>query len=175
MVAIGLLPGCGTDKGTAAMDESLTEAKARERINTYLVETLKALPPSVGLSRTPDNPELGTLGNEAAISVPCTDGAPTPETPLQAQIGYWIVGIPSGQVQRYFSRIHEIWTGKGWKLSPESDARWATVVTPDGYSLTVQDAGKGDGSLSLTAGSPCFPASAQGTTSPQPTEIKHPS
>jgi hypothetical protein len=174
VVATVLLTGCGSDKGATTVDQSLSESKARDRINTYLAETLKALPPSVGLSLAPDNPNLASLGPKAAIVVPCTDGAPTEGTPLQSQISYWLVGVPAGQGQEYFTRIHTIWTQRGWKLNPHSDARWATVLTPDGYSLTVQDAGKGDGSLSITAGSPCFPASAKGGASPQPTAIPHP-
>jgi hypothetical protein len=157
------------------MDNSLSEVKARDRMNTYLIETLKALPPSVGLSRVPDNPNLGALENdEIADVVPCTDGAALNGTPLQAGISYWLVGVPAGQGQEYFTRIHTIWTQRGWKLNSQSDARWATVTTPDGYSLTVQDAGKGDGSLNIAAGSPCFPASAKGGASPPPTAIPHP-
>lgn len=72
-----LLTGCGKHKG-AQMDSPLTEAAAREQINTYLLDTLEALPPGVGLSRTPDNPNLGTLGTGAANTVPCEDDNSNP-------------------------------------------------------------------------------------------------
>lgn len=177
-MATGALVGCthhnDNHKGVG-VEPNLTEAAARERINTYLVETLKALPPGVGLSRKPDNPNLAELGNEAAITVPCNDSDLVTDGPVQAQIGYWVIGVPPGDNARYFGLIRDSWTQRGWSLNPASDARWASVATPDGYSLSLKDAGKGDGSLSIVAGSPCFPTSGKGTTTPQPTEISRPS
>ncbi|KZM70450.1 hypothetical protein [Nocardia terpenica] len=169
-----LLTGCGKHKG-AQMDSPLTEAAAREQINTYLLDTLEALPPGVGLSRTPDNPNLGTLGTGAANTVPCEDDNSNPDGPVQAQTSYWVVGVPRGQNDHYFQLIRDYWTGRGFHLHPGSDSRWAAVMTPDQYRLNVQDAGKGDGSLSIGAGSPCFPKAAKGTATPQPPELTRPS
>lgn len=177
MVA-GTLVGCthhSDNRKGIGVETNLTEAAARERINTYFVDTLKALPAGVGLSLTPDNPHLGALGRESAITVPCNDSNLVTDSPVQAQIGYWVVGVPDGENTRYFGLIRDSWTQRGWSLNPASDPRWASVATPDGYSLAVQDAGKGDGSLSITAGSPCFPQSGKGTSTPQPTEISRPS
>jgi hypothetical protein len=177
MVA-GALTGCahhGANRKGAGVETNLTEAAARERITTYLLETLAALPPRVGLSRTPDNPNFATLTHGAAITVPCNDSDLVTDGPVQAQIAYWVVGVPPGQTARYFDLIRDVWTRRGWALSPDADSRWAPVATPDGYGLNVQNARKGDGSLSITAGSPCFPKSGEGTTTPQPTELKRPS
>lgn len=178
LVAVaGLLTGCGNnkvDKGVA-VDTTLTEAAARERITAYFLDTLRALPPGVGLSRVPQNPNLAALGEDAAISVPCDDNNDDPRKPEQAQLGYWVVGVPAGQDSHYFELIRNYWTGRGFRLNPDSTSRWAAVWTPDGYSLSVKNAGMGDGSLSLDSGSPCYPRSAKGTTSPQPTELKRPS
>ncbi|MFI5776955.1 hypothetical protein [Nocardia sp. NPDC051570] len=173
----GLLAGCGKDSpnkgGKVATD--LTEAAARDHINTLLVDTLRALQPGVSLSRKPDNPNLGAFGDEAAITVPCDDSDLRTDGPVQLQIRYWLVGVPLGQNTHYFDLIRDYWTSQGFRLHPGADSRSTPVITPDGYRLNVQDAGKGDGSLSIGAGSPCFPQSGKGTTTPQPTEIKRPS
>jgi hypothetical protein len=172
-----LLVGCGNEKGGtgAPMSKSLNETAARERINAYLLDTLRSLPPGVALSRTPDNPSLATLGDEAAITVPCDDNETSPDGPVQAQTGYWVVGVPAGQNANYFNMIQNYWTARGYRSTPGANAQWVAVKTSDGYSLALTDANKGDGSLSITAGSPCFPNSAKGTTTPQPTELKRPS
>ncbi|WP_024800132.1 hypothetical protein [Nocardia sp. BMG51109] len=177
IAVMAMLTGCGgesNDKGVQ-VDSSLTEATARERINTYLSETLQALPPGVGLSRTPDNPNLGILGAGAATTVPCEDSNVDTDGAVQLQIRYWVVGIPLGEGGHYFELIRNVWSQRGFLLNPASDSRWAAVMTPDQYRLNVQDAGQGDGSLSMGAGSPCFPESGEGTTTPQPTEIRRPS
>lgn len=157
------------------MDTSLTEAAARDRINAYLLETLQALPAGVGLSRKPDNPDLANLGEGAAILVPCNDSDRAADGPEQVQARYWVVGIPPGQNARYFELIRSIWTGRGYSLQQDADSLWAPVRTPDGYGLVVRYVSDKDHSVSITAGSPCFPKSGEGTTTPQPTEIQRPS
>ncbi|MQY22908.1 hypothetical protein [Nocardia macrotermitis] len=157
------------------MDMTLTESVAREHINTYLLDTLRKLPSGVQLSATPDNPNLATLGPEIVINVPCDDNNDDPRNPVQTTIAYWIAGLPGGQTDHYFQEIRDYWTGRGFRLNPDSSSSWAGVRTPDGYSLVIKNAGKGDGSLSITSGSPCFPKSGEGTTTPQPTELRRPS
>ncbi|MBO0853407.1 MAG: hypothetical protein J2P18_06525 [Nocardia sp.] len=172
-----LFAGCGNHKGDKGvpMNTTVTESAARERITAYFLDTLRALPPGVGLSRTPQNPDLSAFKDDAAISVPCDDNNDDPRKPEQAQLAYWVVGVPAGQDSHYFELIRNYWTGRGFRLNPDSDSRWAAVWTQDGYSLSVKNAGKGDGSLSVGAGSPCFPKSAAGTTTPQPTQLRRPS
>ena len=176
-VAVGLLTGCGTDKGIQMkqMNTSLTEFVTREHINTYLLDTLRASPPGMGLSVTPDNPHLSALGPEIVLNVPCDDNNDDPRNPVQTQIGYWITGVPAGQDDHYFELIRNYWTGRGFRLNPDSDSSWAAVRTPDGYSLALNNANRGDGSLSITTGSPCFPKALEGVTGPQPTELRRPS
>ena len=170
VAALGLITGCEDNEGVAM---SLTETTARERIITYFTETLQALPPGVGLSLTPDSQDLSTLS--PGFTVPCNDKSGDTSGPVQLQIGYWVVGVPAGQTARYPDLIHNVWTRMGYRHDPNSNTVSTAVTTPDGYTMDVQDAGKGDGSLSMSAGSPCFPENAKGTTTPQPTEIKRPS
>ncbi len=153
----------------------LTETAARQRITDYLTRTLQGLPAGAGLSRRPDNPNLGALDDQdAAITVPCDDSDLVTDGPVQVQIRYWVIGVPTGQDSRYFGLIRDGWTGRGFRLSPQADPRWAAVITPDSYRLVVQDARKGDGSLSITAGSACFPYSDKDATTPQPSQLRPP-
>ncbi|MEG8181251.1 hypothetical protein GZH49_22345 [Nocardia terpenica] len=173
----GVSAGCGNgkapnDKG-AKVDTSLTEASARERIINYLVETLQALPPGTGLSLTSDNSYLGSL--KEGFTVPCNDDDLHPDGPQHVQIRYWVVGVPTGQDAHYFQLIHDAWAARGWQSNPDSDSRWAAVHTADGYGLNVRYVPNQDHSVSVTAGSPCFPKAAEGTTAPQPTELRRPS
>lgn len=69
---------------------------------------------------------------------------------------------------------------RGWTLvQPALDDETAIVTTPDNYTLRLHNIGNRDGSLSITATSPCFPAT--GLVAPPhvvrplaTTEIKHP-
>ncbi|MQY22905.1 hypothetical protein [Nocardia macrotermitis] len=173
----GLLAGCGRENNSGVqMSTTLTESAARNRIDTYLLDTLRGLPSGVGLSRTPDHPDLSSFGpNDAALTVPCDDNNDDPRHPVQAVIAYWITGVPRGQDNHYFELTRTYWTDRGYRLNPDSTSDWASVDTPDRYSLSIESAGKGYGSLSITAGSPCFPQAAKGTTTPQPTELERPS
>jgi hypothetical protein len=164
-----LIAGCDDHKGVGM---SLSEAGARERINTYFIDTLRALPAEVGLSLKPENRDLGALS--PGFAVPCNDRSGDTSGPVQVQIRYWVTGVPAGQTAHYFQLIRNVWTQRGYRPDPNPEPDWAAFRTSDGYGLVVQDAGKGDGSLSISAGSPCFPESAQGATSPQPTLIPHP-
>ncbi|MEG8179041.1 hypothetical protein GZH49_10910 [Nocardia terpenica] len=157
------------------MDMSLTEASAQQRINTHLLDTLQALPDGAALSLTPDSSDLGRLGEQPAITVPCDDNNDDPRKPFHLQISYWLIGVPPGQNAHYFQLIRDTWTQRGFRLSSDADSIWAPVSTPDGYHLVVQYVRDKDQSVSITAGSPCFPESGKGTTTPQPTELRRPS
>ncbi|MEG8181928.1 hypothetical protein GZH49_25865 [Nocardia terpenica] len=172
-----LTAGCGNGKGSSGkgtgMEANLTEAVARERITSYLTETLQALPTGVGFSLTSDNSYLGSL--KEGFTVPCDDDDLHPDGPQHVQIRYWLVGVPTGQDAHYFQLIRDAWTSRGWRSNPDSDHQWAAVRTPDGYSLNVTYVPAQDHSVSIAAGSPCFPKAAEGTTAPQPTELRRPS
>ncbi|MDG3010317.1 hypothetical protein G4X40_09145 [Rhodococcus sp. D2-41] len=152
------------------MDQSLTEQAARDRSYDYLRQTLAALPPGVSLSYHPDSPVLGDL--RPGVTVPCDDSNTVEHGPWNVQIRYWLVGVPPGQDRHYFDLIRAFWAGKGWTIRHGSTDDYTVATTPDGYSIALQDAGKGHGSLSLATFSPCFPESAQGTTTPQPSVIE---
>ncbi|MFD7841359.1 hypothetical protein ACFV4K_00265 [Nocardia sp. NPDC059764] len=188
LAAATVLSGCGKDarnddgaqhiidagstEGTK-VDSSLTESTARDRINAYLLESLQGLPPSVSYSITSDNSYLGVM-HTPSLTVPCDDRGHADGSEV-VQLSYWVVGVPTGQNAQYFELIRNAWTARGWTLQSDADSRWAPVHTPDGYVLVLQYAPAQDHSLSITAGSPCFPRAAAGTTAPPPTEIKRPS
>ncbi len=170
-----VLSGCGAGPGGAGVGSAVTVTGAQERITGYLLDTLRALPVGAGLSRIPDDPALGAFDdNDAAITVPCEDTDTVTDGPEQVQIVYWVVGI-EGHNARSFGLIRDAWTHRGWRLAADSTSRWASVRTPEGYSLTVQRAGRGAGAVSITVGSPCFPIPAQHVRLRQPAVLHRPS
>ncbi|MVU76397.1 hypothetical protein GPX89_03955 [Nocardia sp. ET3-3] len=80
-------------------------------------------------------------------------------------------GAAAGATRSYFDRIKQVWQDHDWK--PVNSTQWVIAVkTDDGYGLQLQDADKGDGSLSLTGVSPGIPQSALEPIDPDPTEIE---
>lgn len=170
MVAVALAAaGCGS-KGSDNVDESLTAQRAQHRVYGLMADTLKGLPAGVALSKTPANDQLGKFDKPYPTTVPCWDGNTQTEGPHYVRIPYWLTGVPAGGTRDYFDRITREWQERGWR-TVNSD-NWVVVVeTGDGYTLQLQDADKGDGSLSLTGSSPCFPQSALEPLDPDPAEI----
>ncbi|MBO0853409.1 MAG: hypothetical protein J2P18_06535 [Nocardia sp.] len=127
-----VLSGSGNQSNNkgAQVDTSLTETIARERITTYLLETLAAMPPGVGLSWIPDNPDLGTAGPASAGTVPCNDRDTETGGPEEVQISYWVTGVPPGQDARYFDLMRNFWTSRGWDANPDPGEHGAAVLTP---------------------------------------------
>ncbi|WP_459955757.1 hypothetical protein [Nocardia sp. IFM 10818] len=162
--------GCTSNKG-AKVDESLTGRQAQQRIYELMTETLRALPPGAVLSKTPDSPLLGKDTNLYPIAVPCWSGNTQSEGPHYLSIGYWITGLPQDATGEYFNKISKIWQDRGWQETDSSRLVFVTK-TEDGYGLHLQNADKGDGSLSLTGTSPCISDSALEPLDPDPTEIK---
>ncbi|MEV6771161.1 hypothetical protein AB0N05_21335 [Nocardia sp. NPDC051030] len=152
------------------MDSSLTAQRAQHRVYELLAETLRGLPAGVALSKTPDSPDLGKDTNLYPLTMPCRDGNTETDGPHYVRSGYWLVGVPAGASRDYFDRIKRLWQDSGWREVDSRD-RVVVVKTSDDYGLQLQDAGKGDGSLSLTGSSPCFPQSAMQPLDPDPTEI----
>lgn len=154
------------------VDQSLTEQAARARSIDHLRETLSALPSGVSLSAHPDNHDLGDLGADEPRT--CNGANPADHEPVSVSSGYWLIGIPPGQNERYFDLIKTYWTDHGWKIENESADYSVTAATPDGYSLDMNNVHKWPGALNLGVYSPCFPESATGTEAPQPTVIERP-
>lgn len=149
------------------VSQTLTEEAAQQQIVSYLQKTADET--GLGFSLTPDQGNNGSPFG-AALRAPCSDGD-NEHGPHQVQMRYWVVGIPAGQLTRYRTVLQDTWTSWGWKLDPEATPKLTGVGTPDHYSFILQDAGKGDGWLSVTAASPCFPFEGLGSTTPQPSDI----
>ncbi|WP_278261332.1 hypothetical protein [Nocardia sp. AG03] len=155
------------------MDESITAIDAQFKIRAHMSEVLAELPAGTGLSKQPDNPDLATKKHRAPIANPCWSGNTQSSGPRYLSIGYWIIRLPPGSTAEYFERIPAIWQSKGW----ETETRGRTVVKakiPDGFGLQLQDAGKGDGSLSLTGFSPCVSEEMIDAMENDPFTIEHP-
>ncbi|WP_147403936.1 hypothetical protein [Nocardia panacis] len=163
-----LAAGCGTRKETNSVDHSLTEEAARQQIFSYLQKTADAT--GLGFSMQSDRPDPGSP-LEPAGPVPCYDGYQE-RGPHQIQASYWVVGVPHGQVAGTFALLQRTWTNWGWRLDPEATTTIAGLATLDHYSFILRDSELGDGWLSVTGASPCFPYEGLGATTPQPTTIK---
>lgn len=146
---------------------------ARERLNAFLLDSLEGLPPNVSYSITSDNQYLGTM-HTPSLRVPCDDDDRQSAGSV-LQFSYWVVGVPAGQNAQYFDLIRSAWAARGWTLQKDADSHWAPVHTPDGYVLVLQYAPAQDNSLSVTAGSLCFPRTGTGMPAPPQAEIKRPS
>ncbi len=156
------------------MDESLTAVEAQFKIRGYMSEVLAELPAGAALSKKPDNSGLGTHNRLNPIANPCWEGNTQSSGPRYLSIGYWITGLPAGSTAEYFERIPAIWQHKGWATEINTVSVVAKTKIPDGFGLQLQDAGKGDGSLSLTGFSPCLPESTIDTMENDPFTIPHP-
>ncbi|QVI20905.1 hypothetical protein KHQ06_33300 [Nocardia tengchongensis] len=150
-----------------SVSQTLTEETAHQQIVSYLQKTADET--GVGFSLTSDGNNHGSPLQPGGL-MPCYDGNKE-QGAHQVQAEYWVVGIPAGQLPRYKTLLQDTWTKWGWKLDPEATPTLAGVATPDNYSFILQDAGKGDGWLSVTAASPCFPFEGNGATTPLPSEI----
>lgn len=153
------------------MDTSLTARSAQQRVYELMADTLRGLPDGVVLSKTPASQQLGTFDNVYPIAVPCWDGNVQTEGPHYVRTAYWVVGVPPGASREYFDSIKSVWQDRGWH-EKDSSQRVFIAQTNDGYTMQLKDADKGDGSLSITGSSPCFPESALEPIDPDPTEIK---
>ncbi|WP_067695906.1 hypothetical protein [Nocardia jejuensis] len=152
------------------MDDSLTAQRAQQRIYELMKDTLRGLPVGAGLSKTPGSPLLGKFDKPYPLTVPCWEGNVRTEGPHYLRTAYWVIGVPAGATRDYFDRIKKVWSDQGW--SEENTSEWVWVVrTGDGFGLQLQDADKGDGSLSITGSSPCVPESALEPLDPDPSEI----
>ncbi|MFF0490042.1 hypothetical protein ACFYTQ_13580 [Nocardia sp. NPDC004068] len=155
-------------KGADAVQQSLTEEAARRYIFQYLQRTANEI--GVKFSLSPDGVNHATAF-EPADTMPCYDGH-RERGPHQVQALYWVAGVPPGQTSRFFSLLRDTWKNWGWKLDPKATNTLAALGTPDHYTFIVQDAGKGDGWLSIVAASPCFPYEGLGAETPAPDVIE---
>lgn len=172
-------PGVPFTTPTAVVEE-LSEVTARDRIQSYLQETLDALPQGTRLTALPDKNEGRVDENllRASPLVQCDGDLNNTTGPVRVQVLYWISGVPTGQGQQIFDVIERNWRDRGWNVAEPEASIQATATTPDGYPLSVRQGstvGKlGDDIVYIAGISPCFPKSAVGTTTtPLPTVIAH--
>jgi len=166
--------GCGSPSEGPHVHESLTAVDAQFKIRAYMSEVLAELPAGAALSKKPDNPDLATTKHRRPLPNPCWEGNVQSSGPRYLSIGYWITGLPAGSTAEYFERIPAIWQNKGWATETNDVSDVAKAKIPDGFGLQLQDAGKGDGSLSLTGFSPCLPESTIDAMEDDPFTIPHP-
>lgn len=155
------------------MESTMSMREAQHSIYGYFNETLHELPRNIELSMKPDSDQLGTRRKSMPTAVPCWSGNVQSEGPGYLRISYWVTGVPPGGTREYFERIRQIWQKKGWE-EVRRDDKHATVRTGDGFGLKLQDAGKGDGSLSLVGFSPCVPEETEDSLEPLPDVFPHP-
>ncbi|MGW4844258.1 hypothetical protein [Nocardia brasiliensis] len=166
-------PAPGTAHG-----EQLDESRAQARIQQYLTETLNALPPGVSLTKPPSEVDGKKLEFDLANlpAVPCDGNPDHTEGPKKAQVAYFLIGIPKGEVDRYLNDVIRIWSNRLWQTWPLIPDKQSNAVTLDGYMLAAQisPAGNPDGAdgLALAGTSPCFANAATGTATPLPTAIE---
>jgi len=156
---------------TVRVDNNLTEDTARQRTVEYLTETLAALPPNYSLSRQDPKYAHSRFGD--AVTAPCVDDDTAKDVPWNVGVNYWVVGVPDDMGVAALELFADVWNKFGW--SPQrSDEGTTTVVrarSQDDYAF-VATVNK-NGSLAVSASSPCFPQSAKGG-SPVPQDIPHP-
>jgi len=174
VLLVSAIAGCTTTPDPEEQVEStMSMREAQHRIYGYFEQTLRELPMEVSLSRTPGSAHLGAFRGRMPGAVPCWSGNVQSEGPRYLDVSYWIVGIPAGGTREYFERILQNWQARGWEETSRDEVAGA-VRTGDGFGLKLQDAGKGDGSLSLTGFSPCVPEETEDSLEPLPDVFPHP-
>lgn len=171
-----LISSCGVAREEAIVaDPNLTRQAALEQGFSYLERTLAALPEGAGLSLKSDNPQLAELPRETR-AVPCSDRAEhTSENfPSDVRVGYWLVGVPEGKDPQYFDKVVQTWASWGWKTVEKPDERQATFIGEDNYGLSMVNAEKGTGSISVEVATPCIKPENLGDEVVPPTVVKRP-
>lgn len=159
-------------KPDVQVDNSLTEARARQKILEYFDATLRSLPDTLSLAR--QHPRYPDAFFGDAHTVPCGDDDTVADIPLNVATEYWVVGVPGGKGLDYLGMFLGAWDKLGWRTA--RDDRHEPIIygyarTPDEYALTVIYNAQGE--LGLNASSPCFPRDKQGGD-PVPLTIPHP-
>ncbi|MFE6389155.1 hypothetical protein [Nocardiopsis dassonvillei] len=143
LVATGCGPGESGESGTEA---TMTEDEAAEKVREHIDNTMTALPEEAELEE-----RRGTI--VAACDDP-TDGGSRDRVTVSET--FWVRGLPVEDNDATFELLHEHWSSNGYQvfedLRPE-DMFLSVEHAEDAFGMTVQVAG--DGSLALSASSPC--------------------
>ena len=175
-LSVVMATGCmvlPSDSGDSQVESNMSMRQAQHTIYDYFNQTLIELPSDIRLSRKPASDQLGAFTKRKPNALPCWDGSIQSHGPRRVDIAYWIVGIPPGGTGEYFQRISDIWIAKGWEQT-DRDSSYVSVRTDDGFGLALEDASKGDGSLSLTGFSPCVPEETKDSLEDLPEVFPHP-
>ncbi|MFD9520567.1 hypothetical protein [Streptomyces sp. NPDC059979] len=144
----GLATGCGFGGiGQADKKPTMQIQQGAERADAILQETLAAVSPELKWNHGPG----GSAGCTKGVA-----GAATGTGASDRIIG--ILTIVSEQRRgALLGVIEREWTSRGYKITTVNDSPTVPAIhagTPDGYSLTVKVAGKGQ--FFLTAATPCL-------------------
>ena len=155
-----------------AVDANLTRDGAQAQMVTHFTEVLAHAPTSLSLALAAPKPTL--QAQEKGITVPCYDDNTVHDSPVNLQVDFWVQGIPDGDETTAYHALVRAFTDAGWSTTPDETTtdKITRAYTPDGYALELWL--NSVGGLSLGASSPCFPATHDTTTTPQPTAIPHP-
>ncbi|MFF2555018.1 hypothetical protein ACFVUS_28720 [Nocardia sp. NPDC058058] len=179
VVITALTVGC-TSNADESAPPTLTQANARQRIESYMMATLNALPRGVRLTLAPERLVEGRSADQLVqpmATAPCDGDLNDTTGPVKAQVVYYVSGIASGQADQYFTDVRKYWASQGWNVTETELAVQSIAATSDGYQLIVRhgnatDDGVGPDVLILGGTSPCFSRTATGTTSPLPTVVE---
>ncbi|WP_446225657.1 hypothetical protein ACTWPB_11625 [Nocardia sp. IBHARD005] len=172
LAALIAATACGSSGGGKVEVSPFTAAQAQQRIHENLSAALTGLPLSLNLSKNPENSALASFGRERPVSAPCWDASTQSSGPYNLSSSYWVTGVPKGENRKYFDAMLDAWEKQGWPVERES--RFAANTTLlEGFGLQLQDAGKGDGSLSVTGYSPCVDQSTIEGVTKEPDTIVH--
>jgi hypothetical protein len=140
--------GCGPSApGETGTETTITEDEAAQKVREHIDSAMAALPEAAKLEE-----RRGTI--TAACDDP-TDGGPKDRVTVSET--FWVRGLPVEDNEANIELLHEHWVSNGYQvledLRPE-DMFLSATHTEDAFGVTVQVAG--DGSLALSASSPCI-------------------
>ncbi|MFE3460320.1 hypothetical protein ACFXKD_22465 [Nocardiopsis aegyptia] len=147
-IAIALaVSGCGTaENGSTAMDETITQDEAAEKVTEHIEGLMASLP---------DEAELETRQgmNFASCDDP-TDGGPRGRITVSER--FWIRGLPVEDNETSIELMYEHWTSNGYRVLRDERPDKQSISVEDEedsfrMSLRVSD----QGSLSIGASSYC--------------------
>lgn len=171
-LALSVCASCTSTKGND-VNPSLTEETARVHLIDYFRETLTSLPKFVSLALEPAAPGDAAKYN-AGTAAPCDDKDKSGSGPVNLGLNYWVHGVAPAENAECFHKVVQIWRDWKWHIEEDSTSGFlrGRATSPENYSLTVID--NGFGGLSIIGSSPCFPRTAAGTSTPQPSTVPHP-